>query len=250
MRLNQGTLRILSGLDVDANARAVRITEQLDRADYTKVNAALEAMGGKWNRKAKAHLFEADPTDAIEGAIMTGELVDPKKEFDFFETPPGLARGVVEHAQIKPGHFVLEPSAGRGALASAIADCGRPISVQCCEIQPANRAVLRDLGFAVVADDFLTFAPTTLYNRVVMNPPFSRQRDIDHVSHALKVLAPGGRLVAIMSAGVEFRQNAKTVGFRKVVEAFGGSIHRLEDGSFADSGTMVNTVLVTMEKPS
>ena len=37
------------------------IVQQLDRNDYVKVNKALEALGGKWNRKAKAHLFDEDP---------------------------------------------------------------------------------------------------------------------------------------------------------------------------------------------
>ena len=35
-----------------------------------------------------------------------------------------------------------------------------------------------------------------------MNPPFENGRDIDHVTHALSLLKPGGRLVAIMSEGV------------------------------------------------
>ena len=45
------------------------------------------------------------------------------------------------------------------------------------------------------------------FDRVVMNPPFCRGRDLDHVRHALRFVAPGGRLVAIMSAGVAFRED-------------------------------------------
>ena len=37
------------------------------------------------------------------------------------------------------------------------------------------------------------------------------QQDIDHVTAAYGLLAPGGILVTIMSAGVLFRENKKTV---------------------------------------
>ena len=76
-----------------------------------------------------------------------------------------------------------------------------------------------------------------------MNPPFDRGRDVDHVSHALKLLAPDGVLVAVMSAGVEFREDAKTSDFRAEVKRRGGKFHDLPPGSFASVGTHVNTVL-------
>jgi hypothetical protein len=51
-----------------------------------------------------------------------------------------------------------------------------------------------------------------------------------------------------MSAGVEFRQDKKTTAFRALVDRSRGSIERLPEGAFKDSGTNVNTVLVTMRK--
>lgn len=83
-----------------------------------------------------------------------------------------------------------------------------------------------------------------------MNPPFDRGRDVDHVTHALKFLKPGGRLVSIMAAGVEYRTDRKTSDFRATVERFKGSIRDLPFGSFAESGTNVNTVIVTMTNPA
>ena len=35
------------------------------------------------------------------------------------------------------------------------------------------------------------------FDRIVMNPPFTNGDDIKHIMHALKMLKPGGRLVAI-----------------------------------------------------
>ncbi len=60
------------------------------------------------------------------------------------------------------------------------------------------------------------------FDRVVMNPPFERQQDIDHVSRAAGMLKPGGRLVSVMSAGVTFRENNKTRWFRDLIETFAG----------------------------
>ena len=51
---------------------------------------------------------------------------------------------------------------------------------------------------------------------------------------------------SVMAAGVEFRQNTKTVEFRELVETNGGKIIRLPEGSFKEMGTGVNTVIVTM----
>jgi 16S rRNA G1207 methylase RsmC len=69
----------------------------------------------------------------------------------------------------------------------------------------------------VYNQDFLTFSPdvTGLYDRVVMNPPFDRERDIDHVLHALKFLKEDGFLTAIVSAGTEFRETKKATAFRE-----------------------------------
>lgn len=65
----------------------------------------------------------------------------------------------------------------------------------------------------------------------------------------MKFLRPRGRLVAIMAAGVLFRQTKAFVAFRAMVENNGGTIERLPEGAFKESGTMVNTVIVTMDKP-
>ena len=74
----------------------------------------------------------------------------------------------------------------------------------------------------MIRGDFLHLKPDpeNLYDRVVMNPPFDRERDIDHVIHALKFLAPEGVLVAIMSAGTEFRETRKSVAFRELMLSF------------------------------
>ena len=82
-----------------------------------------------------------------------------------------------------------------------------------------------------------------------MNPPFADQADIDHVTHALSFLKPGGKLVAIMSAGVTFREDRKASDFRALIWGMGGTMNELPEDSFKQSGTNVRTVLVEVRAP-
>jgi type I restriction-modification system DNA methylase subunit len=105
-------------------------------------------------------------------------------------------------------------------------------------------------GNLIVLGEFLGQSAATLgtFDRVVMNPPFAGQQDIDHVTHAFGFLRPGGRLVAIMAAGVLFRENRKAVEFRALVDAADGTIEENDEGAFKVSGTGVRTVTVTMDR--
>src|SRR6266702_3729890 len=83
-------------------------TGQLDRKLYQEVNEVLERIGGKWNRKAKAHLFEIDPAALLDLVSTTGEM-PPRNPTAFFPTPePVIAEllrgGIPAHAW-----HILEP---------------------------------------------------------------------------------------------------------------------------------------------
>jgi 16S rRNA G1207 methylase RsmC len=147
--------------------------------------------------------------------------------------------------------LVLEPSAGRGALAVAANSAAVGVMVDMHELLPGNHRALIELKLPLSGvsepGDFLQVEPKPIYDRVLMNPPFDKKRsDIHHVVHALKFLKPGGRLVAIMPSGVTFRDDALTRDFREIVEQRGGSIETLPEASFKQAGTMVNTVLVVI----
>ena len=80
-----------------------------------------------------------------------------------------------------------------------------------------------------------------------MNPPFENQKDIDHVNHAFSLLKDGGKLISIMSASVKFRKNKKTKEFRELIDE-NGFIIDLPEKSFKDSGTLVHTIMVVLNK--
>lgn len=243
MQISQDTLIALEAAEIDG--LNVRLKGQLDRKLYERVNKVLEAAGGKWNRKAKAHVFSEDPASVIERAILTGAITVPQ-DFGFFETSVDLAERVVSLAGIEKSHSVLEPSAGTGRIARVAAKITP--DVDCVELLPANARKLLAGQFArkLTIGDFLSIPASREYDRIVMNPPFEKQSDIRHVLHALDFLRPGGRLVSIMAAGVRFRDNRLTRDFRDRVVSCGGWFEDLPEGSFKESGTMVNTTLVVM----
>uniref|UniRef100_UPI0024582A14 hypothetical protein n=1 Tax=Nocardia gipuzkoensis TaxID=2749991 RepID=UPI0024582A14 len=48
------------------------LPQQLSQADYRKINRVIESMGGRWNRRARAHVFPDDPTETIAAAGARG----------------------------------------------------------------------------------------------------------------------------------------------------------------------------------
>lgn len=244
MRVEDDVLAVLSRAETNGNA--LMLTGQLDRRMYERTNKVLEAAGGKWNRKAKAHLFDDEAATRVDQIILSGEVEVPKDEFNFFPSPPDVVERLVELADVSQGMLVLEPSAGKGAIAYACADAGA--TVDCYELMEANFVALAgDMRLGSVRHmDFLSQAPEANYDRVVMNPPFAKQADIRHVLHALRFLKPGGLLVSVMAASVAFRDNKLTQDFRDLIRERVGDIEALPEGAFKASGTMVRSVIVTI----
>jgi predicted RNA methylase len=242
MKVDHEVLTALGEAEVSTNC--LRLRNQVERGLYVRTNRVLEAAGGRWSRKERAHLFDRDAVDIIDQILLTGEVTVPK-DFGYFPTPPALVTRLIQLAKIEPWMLVLEPSAGCGAIARELA---RVATVDCFEILPENVAALQAGGYArnVFAQDFLTALPATRYDRVVMNPPFRHQADIRHVEHALRFLKAGGHLVSIMSASITFRTNAPARDFRKLVRQHGGHIEANPSESFRLAGTLVETVTVVI----
>jgi predicted RNA methylase len=246
------TIRMaLESIKIDG--QVATLAYQLSQSEYPKVNKIIEALGGKWSRKAGGHVFtDKDPEERIANYLITGKLEKPEK-FGFFPTPNVLAKELVLSAGLEPGDSVLEPESGVGNIAIVCAGIVGVDNVRCYELQAANCRKLRELGFQVTEADFLAIEPpedpNDLVSAVVMNPPFERQADIDHVEHALKFLAPGGKFAAIMSQSITFRSNAKTTRFRQFLEKVGATIKVNDPNAFRESGTLARTVSITFRKP-
>lgn len=165
---------------------------------------------------------------------MASGCLPDQKAHQFYPTPERLARSAVDLAEIGDGHRVLEPSAGMGGLADLLPKDW----TQCVEISPLHCKVLESKGHRVECADFLNLpAHGRQVDRVVMNPPFSDGRWQAHTEHAFGMLAPRGRLVAILPA------SAKTSG---ILADFDRQWHGPYDSEFA--GTSVSVVILVASK--
>ena len=218
---------------------------QLDRKLYLEVNKILGLAGGKWNRSAKAHLFSEDIGDLLDTFILSGEITNTKKELQYFATPKAIVEQLIDLANLERGDSVLEPSAGRGAIAFALAERGYMPTV--CEIHEPFIEVLSSHINCVCLGDFLGWQTSDrrFYDKVIANPPFTRQQDIDHVNKMIDFCC--GRVVSVMSASVLFRDNKKTAEFRKKIADLEGKFIELPMGSFKESGTMVSACIVIVD---
>lgn len=248
MKINDTVLDILGNCRVEGNILFLP-DYQLDRADYVATNKVLELLGGKWNRKAKGHIFDYCPQDALDNVILTGEVTDKKKEFQFFPTPRAVAEHICDLAEITNTSRVLEPSAGKGDLADEAYD-RNPQELYAIELNADMEKYLIGKPYGTyVGKDFLTFDGNgEHWDRIVMNPPFSRQQDIDHIYKAFEILKKGGILVSVVSKSPFFRTNEKSLKFRAFLEEHHATVEDLPEGAFKESGTMVRACLIKIVK--
>lgn len=115
-------------------------------------------------------------------------------------TPPDVAASMARAAGLYGQLDVLEPSAGTGNLIRAAIAAGcDPARIAAVEMHCALADALRK-WHAVECADFLELAQewrgVRSFDRVLMNPPFSRVRA--HVNAAISLLRPNGFIVALV----------------------------------------------------
>jgi len=235
--------------------------------DWDLLKRIMVALGGKWAKgstyKPAGFVFpdDLDAAELVRLAKETGEITDPKAA-ELFETPLALGDVAVARLELRADMRVLEPSAGRGALVRALLAAQPDLRIDCIEALEQNAHALESTKWPlaggwvnVTRADFLRVSPWDTepggqFDRVLLNPPFSKRQDIKHVLHAFEFLTGGGVLVAIMSAGVKYRDDKLGREFRAFVEANNGEIWDNPDGSFEESGTSVRTVMVRVRRPA
>ena len=157
---------------------------------------------------------------------------------------------MLELAEVESKHRVLEPSCGKGDILDALKDECPGIELIAIERNHTLSDVLSAKGHEVDFGDFLEHQGT--YDRIVMNPPFEDGQDIEHIRHAYALLAPGGRLVSVISEGPFFRSDKQTIAFREWLDELAGETEQLPEGAFqgreAFRETGVRTRLLTINK--
>lgn len=243
MKIREEVLEVLNQCEVKGSILYLPDV-QLERKMYLEVNKVLESIGGKWDRKVKGHIFNKDVSSLLEEVILTGEYTDVKKEFNFFPTPKIIAGRLIELAEIKRSDLLLEPSAGNGAIADLFPTENKKVLV---ELNEDNAETLVSKGYSVLVMDFLEMSYIGA-DKIIMNPPFTRQQDVDHILHAYDMLREGGILVSVCSAGPFFRENKKAEKFREFISKVNTEVYDLEPGAFKESGTMVATKIIKIRK--
>lgn len=232
----------------------LHLPEQLSRGDYEVVKKTVENNGGRWKR-GTGHVFDPGGIEKLLASLETGVARDSIKDRQAFYTPEPVASDMAQYAQCD-GKTVLEPNIGGGNLVHPLIRMGAARIVGVEIDKPTLEHTEADLlarypgtPMAFFHADFLTLDTKFLgtFDRVVMNPPFAKDADLDHIRHAWQFVKPGGRLVALTSPGWTFSERGKRGKFSTWLRELDGEHERLPDAEFGR--TTIQVVRVVIEKP-
>lgn len=219
--------------------------------EYESKSEAAQALQAMIDEDGQGQTAEALRMETERVAVLDSGIPG------FHPTPADIVAEMIEHAGDLDGARVLEPSAGRGDIATAARDAGA--TVCCVECSRRLCDILEHDGHDVTPGDFLVMdregepgakdpnpAIPGTFDYVLMNPPFERRADANHVMHAWGFLKPGGRLVAVVSPGLFYASDRTATHFREWFNANGGErIRDIEPGSFANCGA--GAVLISID---
>lgn len=211
-----------AGLDCERATQAIEEYKRLQRAGIADIHELRAAL-----REYLGHRGEARGDSPI--LIAERELIG-KNLPGFFPTPRPIIDQMLELAVIDAEHRVLEPSCGKGDILDAIKDSCPEASLHAIEWNRTLSDVLSAQGHEVEFGDFLEHRAT--YDRILMNPPFEQGADMAHIQHAYSLLAPGGRLVSVISEGPFFRSDKRSTAFRQWLDEVGGETEQLPEDAF------------------
>jgi len=198
--------------------------------------------------RALAEFYGEVLPDAEEEDAKPRAGTSVSKDLQFYWSPQAVIEQALEvagiyersaysHGSTLPIYRVLEPSCGDGRIMDELRKRGcQPFGI---EYHAGRAAEARAKGHNVLTANFLECPPRPEFDFVVMNPPFSGRHYIKHISHALKFLKPGGRLVSILPATAWYDHGE-----------IKGSWTDLPVGSFAEAGTNVPTGIVRIGAPA
>jgi SAM-dependent methyltransferase len=147
------------------------------------------------------------------------------------------------------GKRVLEPSCGCGRFLDALRQRG----ARCVgyEVDATRANLCRAKGHSVAVLNFLETHPSGDFDLVVMNPPFYGPHYLKHIEHALGFLKPDGLLVSILPITARHDHGVICAEWAEKHSARMATWEAWDDlplGSFAESGTNINTTVLKLRK--
>jgi len=166
---------------------------------------------------------------------------------EFFPTPAEVINTMLSGYNFE-GKVILEPSAGRGDIATALNDLGAK-SVLTCEINEDLAKIVKTKS-QFLKPDFLkvTSEEISHINFIVMNPPFSNA--VDHILKAWEVAPSGCTIIALMNAEtIKNSYSMRRQELRSKIEGFGSVTNLGQCFKTADRQTDVEVSMCILSKP-
>jgi hypothetical protein len=271
---NIQTFGNLKNIKTKAQAELIQVTQQMIENGWSDNSLETHYKSNKeaYNRLGISSLYDLKQTiddkvvlmnihanknkeiDETERKIKKLEIeIIQRKIPGFFPTPTELIAQLFRYANVSDNDLILEPSAGKGDILDYLAfKRNSKENLHAVEINPTLREMLKLKGYNVVANDFLSYNPSFKYDKIIMNPPFEKGLDIDHVNHALTMLKPNGILVSIMGEGTFFRSFNKEKVFREKLDQMGAFVSpTIKDAfksAFNSTGVSVRIVQIKMSE--
>jgi len=181
----------------------------------------------------KKDLYKTDRTELSEAFYETARIgkLEDRESSQFFETPPEIAQDMVDLLEIDDNSQILEPSAGTGGIARFLP----PNQTTLIEQDESHCRVLKKLNAKeVICGDYLEINISPLIDRIILNPPYSKNRAKIHLQKAINDLQ-SGIIVALVPASLK---NFKFSENQEVSEVL---VDKFKNAS-------VNTVIIKIRK--
>lgn len=108
---------------------------------------------------------------------------------------------------------------------------------------------MHSLENVILLDEDFTKDSVGHYTKIIANPPFSGNQDIEHVRLMYERLEEGGTLAAITSQHWRFASTEKKcIDFRNWLKEVHGEVFEISAGEFKESGTSISTMAVVIKK--
>lgn len=221
--------------------------KQLFRQEYLELKKCLEFLGGKYISNKSAFNFEFINEELV--CLLKNKWHSGlKKELQYFATPKTLVNKLINMAEITVGDRILEPSAGRGNILKLLPNDNLKYY---CEISDINKYFINNLNIKNINylnKDFLNLDIDKKFNKIIANPPFTKNQDIKHILKMYKHLEIGGIITTISSQSWMFKNDKKSKHFREFIKDVNAEVIELNNSDFKESGTTVSTAIIKIIK--
>ena len=169
---------------------------------------------------------------------------------EFYPTPKALIQKMLEPFYSGKNRFdepnysklayktILDPQAGKCDILDFIKNLHiRDVDLNAIELNQDLQSIIKDKGYPLLAEDFLTYHENCYWDLIIMNPPFSNGDE--HLLHAIS-LGRNTDIICLLNAETIKNPYSKT---RKMlvdqIEMHNGTIEYIENG-FVDAERKTN----------